>query len=351
MILPLFVAACLGLAAACPADEGVAPEAGVVQLQAAAGADADWAPVEDARGSTRLAGALEAYLAAHPHGAGASRALQLQADATDDLDLAGSLLKRAREEGRDDESGSAAALALARLDYAQGRPEAALADLDAAATWPRADAIGDEWLYWHGQSRLVLKGFNGAREDFRRLLTLHPSSPRAEAGLAGRADCDAALKDDAAAEEAWTGLAKGGGPFAAQAWWGLATLRQRQGRAAEAAACYRRILALYPASFEAGAAPGRLEALQRLPAAVPTPKPGPSRWWVQVGAYSNRAMALRLAAVLKRHRWKAQVRRRLADGTARQLVWVGPYAQKAQAEAAARLLVSREKLPQRLVEE
>ncbi|HXC62758.1 MAG TPA: hypothetical protein VNZ67_00295, partial [bacterium] len=63
-----------GLAAALQAGPAAPPaEPGVVQVDAPLPGDADWRAVEDARGGTGLAQALQGYLAVHPHGLGASR--------------------------------------------------------------------------------------------------------------------------------------------------------------------------------------------------------------------------------------------------------------------------------------
>jgi tetratricopeptide (TPR) repeat protein len=339
-----------------PPLPAAAPEPGVVQLDASgpgAAADDDRAAVEDARGTTGLARALEGYLALHPHGRAASRALREEAALPDDLAESAALLRRAREEGADYEEGSAAALDLARLEYAQGRPDSALLALERSDAWPRPASLQAEWLYWRAQCHLAQKGFRQAREDLRRLLTLHPDSPRAEAALAARADCDAHCHDDAAAEEAWARLVQGKGAFAAQALWGLADLRQRQGRREEARRLFQRLADAYPASFEAQAAGGRLEALAKAPAGRPVAPPPPLRrhWWVQVGAYSRQAKAQQLVHALKARRWKAMARPRTVDGQPYYFVTVGPYANKAKAQAAAQRLHAREKLESFLVEE
>lgn len=345
--------ACLLLALGGAPLKGAPPEPGVVQVEAAAPADDGWAAVEDARGGTGWAQALAGVLALHPHGLLASRALFEQAALDDDLGAASALLRRASQEGADHAEGSTAALALARLDFAQGRPEEALADLERADGWPRPEAIQAEWLYWRAQSRLALKGFRQAREDLRRLLALHPDSPRAEAALAARADCDLHCGDLKLAREAWTSLAQAKGDFAAQALWGLADLDQRQGRRDEAGRLYRRLMDLYPASFEAQAAPARLQALARLPGTTPVKAaPAPrKRWWVQVGAYSRRASAQRQAQGLRRHRWRAVLEEHLVDGQRLYFVMVGPYADRARAAAGARALGAREKIDVRTVEE
>jgi tetratricopeptide (TPR) repeat protein len=333
-----------------------APEPGVVQVDAAGPAqDGDgWAAVEDARGTTRWPQALQGLLVLHPHGRSASRALRELAALPDDLAESAALLGRARDEGADSEDGTLAALALARLDYAQDRPESALLALDHADAWPRPAAIQDEWLYWRAQCHLVLKGYRQAREDLRRLLTIHPKSPRAEAALAARAECDAACKDDADAEAAWTQLAQAKGAFAAQALWGLAGLRQRQGRLPEAQALYRQLLDRYPASFEAQAAPAKLDALARTPAkpqAPPAKPAGQRRWWVQVGAFSREAGASKLSARLRARHWKAVSQSRSVDGQRLVFVKVGPYKSRGLGLKAAAALKAKEKLDPRLVEE
>jgi tetratricopeptide (TPR) repeat protein len=209
----------------------------------------------------------------------------------------------------------------------------------------------DEWLYWRAQCRLVLKGYRQAREDLRRLLTVHPDSPRAEAALAARADCDSHLKDDAAAEAAWTRLAGSQGAYAAQALWGLAELRQRQGRRDDALRYFRRLVKAYPASFEAQAAPARMAALAKAPVAKAVTRAVKRRWWVQVGAFSRQAAAVRMVKGLKAHRWAARSTVRVVDGQRLYFVTVGPYGAKAKALAAGRSLHAKEKLDQHLVEE
>lgn len=325
----------------------------MVEIAAPASTDPGWAPVEDARGSTRFAGALTTYLAAYPHGAPAARALLEQAAREDDLVKAGSLLRRARSEGAGTEIGSQAALDLARLEYAQDHAEAALLILDDADAWPRPDAQQPEWLYWRAQCRLVLKGYQRARDDFRHVAAAWPGHARAEACLLGEADCDAALKDDDRAVEIYQKLAKGQGPFAAQALWGLAALRQRQGSVDEARRLFAQVQARFPASFESHAAGKRLDELAKAPAPTPTPlaRPRLGRFYVQVGAFSRRASAAKLAARLKSHRFLVKVQPRKLDGRPLYLVKAGPYASRAKAETEAHKLETREKLPQRIVEE
>jgi TolA-binding protein len=350
------------LAAALPAEPAppATPEPGVVQVDAPAPGDADWQKVEDARGGTGLAQALQGYLAAHPHGLGASRALQEQAAAQDDLGLAASMLERARVEGAGNQAGSAAALSEARLQYDMGDPAEALRVLDASQSWPRPAADEDEWLYWRAQCRLLGKGYAGARVDLRSLLRNFPASPRAEAALAARAECDFVLKDFGQAEEAWQRLSGDAGPFVAQALWGLALLRQRQGRMPEAQALFQRLIDRFPASFEARAAAAHLDALAAAAGKTvpirPRPAPAaqlraPARLWVQVGAYARRAAARQECARLAAHHWRAQVSARVGDGHRLYLVRLGPFRDNAQAQSTAKRLAQRERLDPRVVEE
>jgi TolA-binding protein len=353
----------LSLAAPAAADPAPA-EAGVVQVEAPAPGDADWKAVEDARGSSGLAQALQDYLKQHPHGLGASRALQEQAAAQDDLGLAASMLERARVEGAGNEAGSAAALSEAKLQYDMGDPDAGLRILVASQSWPRPAAAEDEWLYWRAQCRILGKGYASAREDLRSLLRNFPASARAEAALAARAECDYVLRDYGQAEAAWQQLSQGGGPFAARAVWGLALLRQRQGKSAEARALFQRLLDRYPASFEAHEAVAHLNALgppglAGIPAPAPSalhPKPALNAraaglLWVQVGAYARRAAALQECARLRAHRWRAGVKARDSDGHRLYLVRFGPFRSSAQAQALAKRLALKEGLDPRVVAE
>jgi tetratricopeptide (TPR) repeat protein len=257
--------------------------------------------------------------------------------------------------GSGGEAGSAACLELARLEYADGRPDAALADLEAADAWPRAAALQPEWLYWRGQSRLALKLWAPAEHDLRQLAAFWPNDAHAGAARLGAADCEAALGDDQSAAVAYDSLAVDGGPFVAQALYGLGTLYQGQGRLAEARQAYQRLRTDYPSSFEAQAVPARLAeiaALARIQAGAQAHvgvRRG--RWSVQVGAYSRRRWAEDLARPLRRHRFRVKVLPKDVDGRVLYLVQVGPYASRPKAAAAAEVLHSREKLPFNLVEE
>lgn len=337
------------LAAVLPAAEAVL-EPGVVEVPAAASEAPAWQQVEDARGGTGFAAALEAHLKAYPHGQEAARALVEQALLEDDLLKAGVTLRLARGEGNGSIHGSRAAFELARLEYAQDRVESAHGILQDADAWPRAEELDPEWLYLRAQCRLVLKGFQRARDDFQHLAAAYPKHRRAEAALLGQADCDMALKDDERAWEHYQALLKG--PFAAQALWGQATLRQRQGRDAEALRLYRSLIKRYPASFEARAATEKAEALAKAkPRATVKPTPTVNRWWVQVGAFSRKESALKMAAKLKKRRYPAKVLGRKLDDRTLYLVKVGPFTVKAKADAAARKLETQDKLPQRIVQE
>jgi hypothetical protein len=349
----------LALSAALPAESLPPPSPAAVMAVPSpfsASADSGWSAVADARGSTGFARDLDAWLALHPHGPLAARALVEKAALHDHLAEADGLLRRAIKEGRGGEDGAAAALELARLEYAQGWPAAALATLDAADAWPRAEECQAQWLYWRGQSRLALKLWRPAEEDFRQLEALWPHDSNAEAARLGGADCEAGLGEDEAAAGAYDSLAADGGPFAAQALWGLGTLRLSEGRLEEARGAYLRLRSSYPASFEAQAVPTELKsiaALARSPVPASTPAVGArrGRWSVQVGAYSKPRWADALARQLRRHRFRVKVQRKNFDGRVLYLVQVGPYTSRNRAAAAALVLQSREKLPFNLVAE
>jgi|GEM_PF-3999649 TolA-binding protein len=347
----------LGLASALRGGPAAPPaEPGVVQVDAPAPGGADWQAVEDARGTTGLAQALQDYLKVHPHGLGASRAMQEQAASMDDLGAAAALLEKARVEGGGDEAGSAAALSEAKLLYGMGEPGEALRVLAASDAWPRAGQDRGEWLYCRAQCRMLGKGYAGAREDLRTLLHDFPGGPRAESALASRAECDAALKDYGPAEEAWQKLSSDGGPFEAQAVYGLALLRQHQGRGADAQALFQRVVDRYPASFEARSAAVHLRALAgaprpTLPAAARPAASRPGRWWVQVGAYARRASAQAESVRLAAHRWRASVAARVSDGHRLYLVRLGPFRSQPQAQALAKRLGLKEHLDPRVVGE
>lgn len=349
-LLALLAILAPALAAAPAPTAEAALEPGVVELALPKTDDNAWAPVEDARNSTRFAEALSSFLQAHPHGPQAARALAEQAAREDDLFKAEALLKQARSEGKGSEAGSAAALAQAHLEYAQDRPAAALQIMEEAEPWPRPEAIQAEWLYWRAQCRLVLKGWQRARDDLRQLAATWPKHPRAEEARLGQAECDAALGQDDSAAAGFTRLSSG--PFAAQALWGLASLRQRQGDVAEARRLFLRLRHDYPASFEAEGALARLDALAKLP--QPTPAPAASKakaCWLQVGAFSRQVSADKLARQLRAKGYKVKVQLRKVDGRSLRLVKAGPYASRAKAEAAGKRLAAKERMIFRIVEE
>jgi outer membrane protein assembly factor BamD (BamD/ComL family) len=325
-------------------------EPGVVELPSASNELPLWQQVEDARGSSGFAAALEAHLKAYPHGQQAARALVEQALLEDDLLKAAATLRLARGEGNGSAFGARAAFELARLEYAQDRLESAHGILEEADTWPRPEGLEPEWLYLRAQCRLVLKGFQRARDDFQHLVAAYPTHRRAEASLLGQADCEAALKDDERAWQHYQALTKS--PFAAQALWGQAVMRQRQGRDDEARKLYKTLIQRYPASFEARAALDKVEALAKAkPRPVLKPTPTVNRWWVQVGAFSRKDSALKLAAKLKKRRYPVKVLGRKLDDRTLYLVKVGPYTVKSKVDAAARKLEAQDKLPQRVVQE
>lgn len=311
--------------------------------------DPAWRALRAKKGGADWAAALAEWLERHPHGPLASLALAEQAALEDDLLKAAATLRLARGEGAGTEAGSAAALELARLEYALERVESALAGMEDAEGWPRADEIQPEWLYWKAQCRFVLKGFLRARDDFRHLAAGWPKHPRAAVALLGQAECDAILKAYERAEPVFESLARPGQAFAAQALWSWAGMKVRQGDWASARGLYLRLKREYPASFEATAVDEKLAALPP-PQASPTP-PASRRYAVQVGAFSRRATADKLAERLRKHRYPAHVQPRRADGRTLHVVKVGPYKTRSQAEQQARRLETREKLPQRIVEE
>jgi tetratricopeptide (TPR) repeat protein len=298
-----------------------------------------------------------------PHLAGASPSAAFstvsansgEADPGDALTDAEGRLRQAMAAGAGNESGTAATLELARLEYADGRAAEALADLEAADAWPREGVQQPEWLYWRGQSRLALKQWTPAEHDLGQLAALWPNDPHAGAARLGAADCEAALGEDASAAVSYNSLAVDGGPFAAQALYGLGTLYQGQGRLAEARQAYQRLRTGYPASFEAQAVPARLaeiEVLAPLQARSQARAGGRrGRWSVQVGAYSKLRWAEALARPLRRHHFRVKVLKKNVDGRLLYLVQVGPYGSRPAAAAAAQILQSREKLPFNLVEE
>jgi len=293
-----------------------------------------------------FAGALAAQQAGPPAAArDSAAALIARAASTDDVAEASALLRRAEEVGARSSDGCEAALALARLEFAQGRPEPGLAALQRADGWPRSDSQQPEWLFWRGQCREGLKDWRAAGDDYRRLLALWPASPRKEAAELAAADCDAALGRDDRAVVGYLRVSGQKGRYAAQALWGLAGVRQRQGRPAETKLLWGRIVAEYPASFEAVWAKERLEGGPPKEAAVG------ERWWVQVGAYSRSASAEDLAEALRRRGYSLDVRPREMEGRSLYLVRVGPYDGRAAAAKSAARLHEKEKLPANLVEE
>lgn len=327
------------------------PEAGVVEVaETPPEQDQAWNALLAQRGSADWPAQLQAWLKQNPHGRRAGQALIEEAALEDDLTKAAATLRLARGEAANTDVGSEAALALARLDYAQERTESALATLDEAEDWPKSDDLQPEWLYWKAQCRFVLKGFQHARDDFQQLAAGWPKHPRAQAALLGQAECDSVLKAYDRAEPVFTALSKPGAPFAAQALWAWAGMKVRQGDNAAARQLYTRLKAEYPASFEASSVDERLAALPTT-APVASPTPAASRYAVQVGAFSHKASADKLSARLRKHHYPAQVLAHRVDGRTLYLVKVGPYRRRDLAQKQAQRLESKEKLPQRIIEE
>ena len=83
----------------------------------------------------------------------------------------------------------------------------------------------------------------------------------------------------------------------------------------------------YPASFEAHAAGPILKQLAKAPRPTPTPAPRPGKrsYWVQVGAFSRKISATKLAARLKAHRYPARIKLGKLDWSSVYQVKVGPY--------------------------
>ena len=313
----------------------------------------EWKAVEDARGGAASAQALRGWLQ-RPMGMPlAARALMEQASMRDDLAGSAMDFARAAGEGQGTAAGADASLELARLEYARGRPAEALAALDRADAWPREDALQAEWLYWRGQSRLALKRWDRADQDFRQLAALWPQSTRVDAAVLGAADCEMALGDFVRAQASYGDLTQAAGTFAAQGLWGLGTLFQKQGALDEADQAFSSLLKRYPASFEAQAVPGKLAetAASGRPLGARGFARRQGRWNLQVGAFSKRRWAESLAAHLRRRHFKVKIQRSTLDGRILYLVKVGPYLSRPAAEAAAQFLQSREKLPLNLVEE
>jgi tetratricopeptide (TPR) repeat protein len=333
----LLVLACFEPA---PGLAEVTAEAEVSVLEAAADWRKEWEAVLARKGQADYAAALEAWLKAHPHGPPAVPALLEQARAEDNLTKAAALLRLARGEGQGSEWGARAAYELARLEYARERPESAQAILEEADAWPKPEDLEADWLFWKAQCRFVLKGFQRARDDFEHLAAAWPRHPRALEAQLGAADCSAALKDYARAEAVYQKLSAPGGPLAAQALWGWAGLKARQGDAEAARSLYLQLKRRYPDSFEAGAVEAKLKSLAAVPR--PTPAPAGSRqpasYWIQVGAYARKATALKQAQALRRRRWPAVVVPRHLDGRTLHLVKVGPYKGRADAESRKKSL-------------
>ena len=133
------------------------------------------------------------------------------------MKAAGILLK-AREEGEGTENGSVAALALARLDYAQDHPEVSLLVLDAADAWPRPDSRHPEWLYWRADREAADEGCRRAR---RLPASVAWPTGAGAAGLLGRPTATPRYKSDE--DRASTSPARRRGLTEAQAWWGVGT--------------------------------------------------------------------------------------------------------------------------------
>ena len=98
-------------------------EAGVVDVPAPAISNESktWQPVEDVRGTSLFAAALDTWLIGHPHGVQAAHALFERARLQENLLEAGADLRRARGEGQATLWGTKASLELAKLEYSQER--------------------------------------------------------------------------------------------------------------------------------------------------------------------------------------------------------------------------------------
>jgi outer membrane protein assembly factor BamD (BamD/ComL family) len=278
----------------------------------------------------------------------------------ENLDEAGGYLRRAQGEAPATLWGSRASLELAKLEYDQERIESAYTILEGAETWPRSEDLEPDWLYWRGQCRLVLKGFERAKADFERLIASYPKYSRVTEAHLGLAECDAALaRDDKALgdkavaefELLYKDLQS---PYGAQALWGAASLRLRQDQVAEAKRLFTRIHTQYPASFESKAAQERLAQLAQAPPPTPVPAAAPAKahhFYVQVGAFSKRGGALKLQKILKKRRYQVLLQTRKDGARTLYIVKVGPSKDLAAAMSSAHKLATRDKVPTRITEE
>jgi cell division septation protein DedD len=212
-----------------------------------------------------------------------------------------------------------------------------------------------DWLYQRAQVHLGLMGFTQALASFEALLKGYPDHAQAASAALGRAECLAALRRDEEAARAFEAIYQAkGAMFAAQALWGAAVQRQRQGRLPEAKALYSRLRAEYPASFEAQAAKERLEApaLAAVPTLAPPPKPKAlqRRFSVQVGAYSKPAYAEKHARELRAKKYKVKVEKSRA-GSGLFLVKLGSYRNREEAQGMATRYSRRERAACQIVEE
>lgn len=275
-----------------------------------------------------------------------SQTLFEESQAMYDMGLVSAKLRAARDAGKGTIDGSRAALELARLEYAQDRPDAALSILHAADGWPRDEDLEAQWLYLRAQSRILGKGYQRARDDLQSLVSNHAEHRLAPAAALALADCDAALRPDEAAAQAYEAIIEAKGPLAAQALWGLGQLREKQKQLPEALQAYEGLLAAYPFSVDAESARLKVAALngKRL---KPTPvavKAGPKAFYVRVGLYGRRSVPRDLAKNLRRNHYKVEVKPVEVAGRAMSLVRVGPYKKRAQAESDVRRLRRQDKL-------
>jgi TolA-binding protein len=270
--------------------------------------------------------------------------LLAMARASENLEEAAGLFRKARDLQPQGESGALAALELGKQEYMLGRYESANAafspDLEARL---QGEAKG-QLLFWRAQSRLALKAVSGAQDDFEAFLKLYPGHALADAARLSVADCDWAQGHAEAALKGYAELYEPPSSVAPQALLQASQILARQAKGPEARALLQKLLAAYPESLEASRAK---EQLKSLPLAQPSPTPSAKAggaYTVQVGAYVRRVGAYALFKKLKAKKYAVRLDKRVLSGGTFHVVQIGRYKDKAAAEAAAARLRRKEPL-------
>jgi TolA-binding protein len=262
-----------------------------------------------------------------------------KAQGIENLEEAAAAYREAARQDPAGEWGLRAALELGRQEYALGRPEAAMMIFDKISEDGLEGEAKAQLLYWRAQSRLSLKGFQKAQDDFESFLKAYPGHALADSASLAVADCDSVLGNTEAAVAGYQKLYQDPpSSVASRALFQAALLQQHAGHPEESRKLLEKLSTAWPDSMEASRAK---EALAALPQAQASPVPSPStspasaHFSVQVGAYARRAGAEELAERLKKKGYQVRLDKHAFGGQILNLVQVGYYESKAQAQKAA----------------